>query len=111
MQVPTMLRPIGGMSKIAEAIARSLAQEIRYGVEVTRLRRNERSGARVEFRERGRDGALTADHVIVTLPPGLLDQLDHDFTPLVREALAAPESTALARRTHSSSARPVSRTS
>jgi monoamine oxidase len=97
VQVPTMLRPVGGMSKIAEAIARALAQEIRYGVEVTRLRRNERGGARVEFRERGRDGALTADHVIVTLQPGLLDQLDHDFTPRVREALAAPESTALAK--------------
>jgi monoamine oxidase len=97
VQVPTMLRPVGGMSKIAEAIARAVAKDIRYGVEVTRLRRNERGGARVEFRELARDraGSLEADYVIVTLQPGLLAKLDQDFSERAREALAAPNSTDL----------------
>jgi monoamine oxidase len=94
-----MMRPVGGMSKIAEAIARTVAKNIRYGVEVTKLRRLERGGARVEFRElrSGRDSALEAEHVIVTLQPGLLGGLDQDFAPRVRQALAAPQSSALAK--------------
>lgn len=97
VQVPSMLRPVGGMAKIADAMARTLAQDIRYGVEVMRLRRNERNGARVEFSERGRAGSLEADYVIVTLQPGLLAKLDHDFSERMREALAAPDSTPLAK--------------
>jgi monoamine oxidase len=99
VQVPTMMRPVGGMSKIAEAIARSVAKTIRYNVEVTRLRRREQGGARVEFRDlhSGRQAALEAEHVIVTLQPGLLGSLDNDFSPQFRQALAAPAGTPLAK--------------
>ncbi len=97
-QAPTMLRPVGGMSKIAEAIARSLGKVVTYDAEVTRLRRTS-AGARVEWRDTrtGKTSARDADYVVVTLQPGLLPSLDHDFSPRVKQALAAPESSPLAK--------------
>ncbi len=76
-----MVRPVGGMSKIAEAIARSVANVVTYNAEVTRLRRRG-SGARVEWKDSqtGRPQAIDADHVIVTIQPGLIPYLDHDFS-------------------------------
>jgi monoamine oxidase len=101
VQVPTMLRPVGGMSKIAEAIAHSLGKIVRYEIEVTRLRRNEGGGGQIEFRDlrsgRGATNKLEADYILVTIQPGLLPDLDHDFSPRVREALAAPEGSPLAK--------------
>jgi monoamine oxidase len=99
VQVPTMLRPVGGMSKIAEAIAHSLGKTVRYEIEVTRLRRNEAGGGQVEFRDlrSGAHSKLDADYILVTIQPGLLAGLDQDFSPRVREALAAPEGSPLAK--------------
>jgi monoamine oxidase len=98
VQAPTMLRPVGGMSKIAEAIAQKLGHVVRYGAEVTRLRR-QGEGSRVEWRDlqTGRASALDADFIIVTIQPGLLASLDNDFAPRVRQALAAPVGTPLAK--------------
>jgi len=97
-QAATMVRPVGGMSKIAEAIARSVASVVTYNAEVTRLRRRG-NGARVEWKDlqTGKASAIDADHVLVTLQPGLIPYLDHDFTPRVKQALAAPESSPLAK--------------
>ena len=100
VQAPTMLRPVGGMAKIAEAIAASplVSPVIHYGAEVTRLRRHGQ-GARVEWKDTvtGHASAIDAPYVIVTIQPGLLGALDHDFTPRVRRALAAPSGTPLAK--------------
>jgi monoamine oxidase len=97
-QAATMLRPVGGMSKIAEAIARSLASVITYHAEVTLIARTGR-GARVEWRDtqRGKTSAFEADYVLVTIQPGLLPTIDHDFSPPVRQALAAAQSSPLAK--------------
>ena len=99
VQIPTMLRPVGGMAKIAEALARSLGTSIRYGAEVTRLRKQDSGAGRVEYRDlrSGEHAALTADYIVVTLQPGVLSQLDHDFTERVRQGLAAPTETPLAK--------------
>ncbi|MET0342692.1 MAG: FAD-dependent oxidoreductase [Polyangiales bacterium] len=97
-QAPTMLRPVGGMAKIAEAVARSLGRLVRYEAEVVQLRR-EGTRAKVTWRDRRR-GTLTtedADFVLVTIQPGLLPTLDHDFASDVREALAAPTGSPLAK--------------
>ena len=97
-QAATMVRPVGGMSKIAEAIARAVASNVTYNAEVTRLRRRG-TGARVEWKDSqtGKASAIDADHVIVTIQPGLIPYLDHDFSPRVKQALAAPESSPLAK--------------
>jgi monoamine oxidase len=65
---------------------------------VTRLRR-QGDGARVEWRDlqTGKPSALDADFIIVTIQPGLLASLDNDFAPRVRQALAAPVGTPLAK--------------
>jgi monoamine oxidase len=86
------------MSKIAEAMARSLGKIVTYDAEVTRMRRREKGG-RIEWRDKrtGRLSALDADYVIVTIQPGLLPSLDQDFSPRVRQALAAPVGTPLAK--------------
>ncbi|HEY6877683.1 MAG TPA: flavin monoamine oxidase family protein [Polyangiales bacterium] len=98
VQLPTMLRPVGGMSKIPEALAHSLGKIVRYRVEVTRLRRDG-DGARVDFRDTrtGSAGSLHADYVLATIQPGLLIALDSDFSPRVRQALAGPVGTPLAK--------------
>jgi monoamine oxidase len=94
----TMLRPVGGMSKIPEAIARSLGPIVKYNAEVIRLRR-QGEGARVEWRDTRTGGAsaVDADYVVVTMQPGLLLRLDQDFSPRVRQALAAPVGTPFAK--------------
>jgi monoamine oxidase len=99
VQVPTMMRPIGGMMKISEAIARTLGNKIWYGVEVTRLRRKTGGGSRIEWKnlKTGEHSAIDADYVFVTIQPGLLVDLDTDFTPNVKQALAAPQSSPLAK--------------
>lgn len=97
-QLPTMMRPVGGMSRIPEALARALGKLVRYHVEVVQLRRTA-AGARVAWRDTrsGATGSLEADFVVATLQPGLLLPLDADFTPRVRQALAAPLGTPLAK--------------
>ncbi len=45
----------------------------------------------------GKATAIDADHVLVTIQPGLVPYLDHDFSPRVKQALAAPESSPLAK--------------
>jgi monoamine oxidase len=80
-------------------LARSLGSLVTYDAEVLRLRRNKDEGARVEWRDKrtGASSSLDSDYVLVTIQPGLLPQLDHDFSPRVRQALAAPEGTPLAK--------------
>jgi monoamine oxidase len=97
-QLPTMIRPVGGMSKIAEALARSLGKVVRYHVEVTQLRRNG-DGASIAWKDTrtGATGKLDADYVIATIQPSLLLTLDSDLTPRVRQALAGPLGTPLAK--------------
>ena len=97
-QAATMVRPVGGMSKIAEAIARSVANVVSYNAEVTRLRRRG-NGARVEWKDSqtGKASAIDADYVLVTIQPGLIPYLDHDFSARVKQALAAPQSSPLAK--------------
>jgi monoamine oxidase len=98
VQVPTMLRPVGGMQRIPAALAKTLGSALRSNAEVQRVRRTER-GARVDYKDTrtGKLASLDADAVLVTIQPGLLTQLDHDFSPSVREALAAPVGTPLAK--------------
>ena len=97
-QLPTMLRPIGGMAKISEAMARSLSGVIRYGAEVQSLRRRG-EGVRISWRDTKtqRRATLDADYAVVTIQPGLLGKLDQDFSPHFQKALAAPTETPLAK--------------
>jgi monoamine oxidase len=88
-QAPTMLQPIGGMDRIGAAFAKRLGKVIRYGAEVTQLRKTA-TGARVVWRDRKQGGeqAIEAAHVICTIPLPVLRQIDADFAPEVKAAMA-----------------------
>lgn len=85
---PTMLQPVGGMGRIGEAFGKALGGVVRYGAEVTALRRAG-EGARVEYRVRGKAAAVEAAHVICTIPLPVLRGIASDFSPAVKAAMAA----------------------
>jgi monoamine oxidase len=85
----TMLQPVGGMGRIGQAFGRRLEKRIVFGAEVTELRRTG-TGARVVWRDkRGARHTLEAPIVVVTVPLPVLRGLDADFSPAVRQAIAA----------------------
>lgn len=85
----TMLQPIGGMDRIAAALARSLGDALVTGAEVLALQRVE-GGARVTWR--GPDGAVqeeVAPSVLLAMPAPVLAALDTDLSPERKAALRA----------------------
>ncbi|MFC7689351.1 flavin monoamine oxidase family protein [Paeniroseomonas aquatica] len=84
----TMLQPVGGMDRIAAALATALGDALVLGAEVVSLRRTE-AGARVRWQ--GADGPHEeeAAQVLVTLPAPLLARLDTDLPAARRAGLAA----------------------
>ncbi|HEV2674280.1 MAG TPA: flavin monoamine oxidase family protein [Aliidongia sp.] len=97
-QAATMLQPVGGMDRIGEAFGRKLRHRIRYGAEVTELRRTAQ-GARVIWRDgpRGPTRASEAPYVLVTIPFPVLKTIPADFSPAVTAAIHALEYQAAAK--------------
>jgi monoamine oxidase len=97
-QAATMLQPVGGMGRIGEAFGRRLGRRIRYGAEITELRRTG-TGARAVWRDRatGRSHATEAPHVLCTIPFPVLKTIPADFSPAVAAAIAAVEYEAAAK--------------
>lgn len=90
-QAATMLEPVGGMDRIAQAFARRLGPRIRYSKVVAQIRRVGETRARVVYRDSRTkaEAALEADHVLVTLPLSVLGKLATDFSAAHRAAIAA----------------------
>ncbi len=89
-RAPTMLEPLGGMDRIAEAFAARLEPAIKYNTVVTEIRRRS-DGVRVFCRE-GRDGPVTAidaSFAIVTIPLSVLSAIDNDFGSRQKAAISA----------------------
>jgi monoamine oxidase len=84
---PTMLQPVGGMARIAQAFARALGPIITFNAEVTHLEHT-RGGARVTWKDRRGGAAQTveAPYVVCTLPLPLLRRIDAALAPTVRTA-------------------------
>lgn len=89
-QAATMMQPVGGMGRIGQAFGQRLRGIITYDAEVRALRRTA-NGARVEWRDAksGRDQAIEAPLVVVTIPLPVLRNIAADFAPQVRDAIAA----------------------
>lgn len=86
----TMLQPAGGMGRIGEAFGRALRGVITFEAVVTELRRTE-TGARVVWKH-GANGAprrIDAPFVVVTVPFPALRDIDADFSPATRAAMAS----------------------
>ena len=84
-----MLQPIGGMDRIAFAFARRLGGIVKYGTQVTEIRKTP-SGVRVVYAEGAdrRMKALEAAYAVCTLPAGILGATPSDLSPRVKAALA-----------------------
>ena len=86
----TMLQPVGGMGRIGEAFGRALRRVIMYQAVVTQLRRTE-AGARIAWKHAGTgvEHRIDAPFVVVTIPFPALHEVDTDFTPAIRAAMAS----------------------
>jgi len=78
----TMLQPVGGMDRIAEALYRDVRPSVRLNSPVSAIRR---SGAGVRIEHRG--GVTQADYCVCTLPANLLARIPNDFSPAKQAAL------------------------
>lgn len=81
-----MYTPVGGMDKIAQALASKLGDRITYGAEVTEIRKTN-PGARVVYNHRGESREMTGDYAICTIPPTILRRMQTDFGPMLRTAV------------------------
>ncbi len=89
-QAATMMQPVGGMGRIGQAFGKRLGDVISYNSEVTQLRR-EGDSARIVVRDTttGAQRALSAAHVICTIPFPVLKTIDADFSPAIKTAMQA----------------------
>jgi monoamine oxidase len=78
----TMLQPVGGMDRIANALYEQVKPAVRLSTPVTAIRR---VGDRVRI-EHGA-AATEADFAVVTLPAHLLERVPNDFSPAKKAAL------------------------
>jgi monoamine oxidase len=85
-----MMQPVGGMGRIGEAFGRELGGTITYGAEVRALHRS-RNGAQIVWRygSTGRERAIEAPLVVVTIPLPVLRTIPADFSPDIRAAIEA----------------------
>ncbi len=80
----TMLEPVGGMDRIAEALYEQVKPAVRFRAPITAIRR---AGGRVRI-EHGPGRQITeADFAVVTLPAHLLERIPNDFSPAKKAAL------------------------
>ena len=84
-QAATMMQPVGGMGRIGEAFGRQLRGTIIYGAEVRALHRSG-DAARIVWRDAksGREQAIEAPLVVVTIPLPVLRSVPADFAPAIR---------------------------
>ena len=78
----TMLQPVGGMDRIAEALYAQIRPAVRLGVPVSAIRRDG-DGVRIEHG----GGATVADYCICTIPAPVLERIPNDFSAAKRAAL------------------------
>jgi monoamine oxidase len=86
----TMFQPVGGMDQIPMAFKKELGDIIRQRAEVVQIRHNE-SGVKIVYRDlaSGKAETVTADYCICALPLTMLKKIDNDFTPDLKDAIAA----------------------
>lgn len=82
-QQAPMFQPVGGMDRIAQALAERLRGRIRLNSPITAIRR---TGERVRIHH-GRDQVTEADYCVCALPANLLGRVASDFSPAKQAAL------------------------
>ncbi len=89
-QQTTMFQPIGGMDQIAKGFAKHVGKQIRYNTEVLNIRQNDKGvTAQVKDTVTGKERAISADFCVCTIPLSVLKNIDTDFSPKFKAAIAA----------------------
>ncbi|WP_304610482.1 flavin monoamine oxidase family protein [Glacieibacterium megasporae] len=85
----TMVEPIGGMDRIHAGFDRNLRNPAIRGAEVTRIRHTAK-GVDVVYRDKASGAVQTvhADYMVCTIPFAVLKDIDTDFTPATKTAIA-----------------------
>jgi monoamine oxidase len=88
-QAATMLQPVGGMDQIVKGFERQVGNLITYSAEVSEIRKTG-EGVRIVYIDKtsGSQEALDANYVICTFPLSVLNDVDADFSPAFKEAIA-----------------------
>ncbi len=88
-QSATMLEPVGGMDRIATAFEERVGDRITYNAVVKSMRQTG-NGVSVVYQETetGEEQELTADYAICTFPLPVLEQIETDFSPQLKQAIA-----------------------
>ena len=86
----TMFQPVGGMDRIPYAFAAKLGDVVQYGAPVQEIRKTEQ-GVRVSYTDAksGATNIIEADYCICALPITILKTIPNDFSPRVKQAIAA----------------------
>jgi monoamine oxidase len=87
-QQMTMMQPVGGIDQIARAFEKRVGRFIRYGTRVTEIRR-QGPGVRIVYSDGRKERAVTGDYCIVAIPLAVLKDIPADFSPQMRQAIAA----------------------
>ena len=82
----TMLQPVGGMDRIADALYREVSPSVVLNTPVSAIRR-EGAGVRIEHKS----GVVRADYCVCTLPAPLLARIPSDFSAAKKAALKGVE--------------------
>ncbi len=87
-QAATMLQPIGGMDKIAQAFEREVGSLIEYNAAVSQIRKTS-TGVQIVYTDLATDEekALAADYTICTFPLPVLADIDADFSSEMQSAI------------------------
>ncbi len=87
-QQPVMLQPVGGMDRIASALAAQTAVDTVLGAVVTEIRKTA-NGARVVYTDSGGSPvSIDADYCLVSIPAPVLADIDNDFSAAHRAEIA-----------------------
>ena len=90
-QQMTMFQPVGGMDQIAKAFEREVGRLITYQAQVNEIRKTP-EGVRIVYTDSsGNTQQETADYCICTIPLSVLKDIPSDFSPDLKEAIAAVE--------------------
>lgn len=81
----TMLQPVGGMDRIADAIYQQLKPLVRLRTPVSAIKR---AGDRVRIEHGPSSQLIEADYCICTLPVPILQRISNDFSPAKKAAIA-----------------------
>jgi monoamine oxidase len=87
-QQAPMLQPVGGMDRIAYAVHAQVADKVRMGSIVTRIRHSE-AGVAISYHDHEGDHTLSADYCLCTIPLVVLAKIDADFAAPTKAAIKA----------------------